>query len=64
MNIGIIGSGGREHSICVSLKKSKKINQIYCYPGNAGTDGIANNINIDLENFDELKNSILKKKLI
>ena len=49
MNIGIIGSGGREHSICVSLKKSKKINQIYCYPGNAGTDGIANNINIDLE---------------
>ena len=63
MNIGIIGSGGREHSICVSLKKSKKINQIYCYPGNAGTDGIANNINIDLENFDELKNSILKKKI-
>ena len=62
MNIGIIGSGGREHAICVSLKKSKKINQIYCYPGNAGTDGIANNINIDLENFDELKNSILKKK--
>ncbi len=63
MNIGIIGSGGREHAICVSLKKSKKINQIYCYPGNAGTDGIANNINIDLENFDELKNSILKKKI-
>ena len=25
MNIGIIGSGGREHSICVSLKKSKKL---------------------------------------
>ena len=33
MKVGIIGSGGREHAICHSLKKSKKIREIYCFPG-------------------------------
>ena len=45
------------------LKKSKKINKIYCFPGNAGTSDIAENINIDIENFEKIKNFILKKKL-
>ena len=35
MNVGIIGSGGREHAICLFLKKSKKVDKIYCFPGNA-----------------------------
>ena len=38
MKVGIIGSGGREHSICQNIKKSNKIKKIYCFPGNAGTD--------------------------
>ena len=38
MKVGIIGSGGREHAICESLKKSKKIKEIFCFPGNAGTE--------------------------
>ena len=37
MIVGIIGSGGREHAICHALNKSKKIDKIYCFPGNAGT---------------------------
>ena len=60
MNIGIIGSGGREHAICVSLKNSKKINNVYCFPGNAGTSLIAQNIEADLNNFEELKKLIQK----
>jgi phosphoribosylamine--glycine ligase len=36
MKVGVIGSGGREHAICVSLKKSSKVEKIYCFPGNAG----------------------------
>ena len=48
MKVGIIGSGGREHAICFSLKKSKKIEKIYCFPGNAGTQEIAENINLNL----------------
>ena len=60
MNVGIIGSGGREHALCISLKKSQKIKNIYCFPGNAGTSFIAENIEIDLTNFEELKKFIQK----
>ena len=60
MKVGIIGSGGREHAICHSLNKSKKINKIYCFPGNAGTAEIAENIDLNIENFDELKQFIIK----
>ena len=63
MIIGIIGSGGREHSICSSLYKSKKVKKIFCFPGNAGTENIATNIKINLNNFDELKNFIFKEKI-
>ena len=60
MKVGIIGSGGREHAICVSLKKSNKIEKIYCFPGNAGTSSIAENLEVDLNKFDELKKLIDK----
>ena len=63
MKVGIIGSGGREHAICHSLKKSGKIKEIYCFPGNAGTAKIAKNITIDLENFNTLKKFILSEKI-
>ena len=63
MKVGIIGSGGREHAICKSLKKSQKINQIYCFPGNAGTEEIAKNVNLDLDNFEYLKNFIIEEKI-
>ena len=55
MNVGIIGSGGREHAICFMLNKSKKVSKIYCFPGNAGTSLIAQNVNLDPDNFSELE---------
>ena len=63
MIIGIIGSGGREHAICASIKKSKKIKKIYCFPGNAGTDEIAENVSIDLDNFEIIKNFIYENNI-
>tara|TARA_Y200000002_G_C22636643_1_gene644942 strand:- start:233 stop:1495 length:1263 start_codon:yes stop_codon:yes gene_type:complete len=63
MKIGIIGSGGREHAICESLKKNKAVNQIYCFPGNAGTSNIATNVVLDLDNFEKIKNFILENKI-
>ena len=63
MKVGIIGSGGREHAICHALEKSKNVNEMYCFPGNAGTPKIAKNISLNLENFDELKDFILLEKI-
>ena len=63
MKVGIIGSGGREHAICQSLKNSSKIDKIFCFPGNAGTSSIAENVYIDLKNFENIKNFILEKEI-
>ena len=63
MNVGIIGSGGREHSICYTLNKSKKVSKIFCFPGNAGTNLIAQNINLDPDNFYELEKYCVEKEI-
>ena len=63
MKVGIIGSGGREHAICQSFKNSPKIKQIFCFPGNAGTEEIATNIKIDAQDFETLKNFIVQEKI-
>ena len=63
MKVGIIGSGGREHTICEAIKNSSKIKKIFCFPGNAGTENIAENINLDIENFDLFNEFIKKNKL-
>ena len=55
MIIAILGSGGREHALCNKISKSTKAKKIFCIPGNAGTSKIATNIDINLDNFDELK---------
>ena len=48
MKVGIIGSGGREHAILRIGNNSKKIEQIYCFPGEpSSTD--ATNISLNLE---------------
>ncbi len=63
MKVGIIGSGGREHAICQSIKNSCKIDKIFCFPGNAGTEDIAENVKIDFSDFEIIKNFILNNKI-
>ncbi|MDC3151465.1 phosphoribosylamine--glycine ligase [Candidatus Pelagibacter sp.] len=63
MNVGIIGSGGREHAICHMLSKSKKVSKIFCFPGNAGTALIAHNVDLNPDNFPELEKHCLEKKI-
>lgn len=41
MKVLIVGGGGREHAIAVSMKKSKRVDKLYCVPGNAGIAKIA-----------------------
>ena len=63
MKVGVIGSGGREHALCFSLKNSRKITKIYCFPGNAGTSSIAANIDIDINDFEKLKDFVLQNEI-
>ena len=63
MKVGIIGSGGREHAICQSINKSSKIEKIYCFPGNAGTSEIAENIQIDISDFNKIKEFSISNKI-
>ena len=65
MNIGLIGSGGREHALCEKIYQSKIVNKIICFPGNAVTAKLANNVNVNILDFDKLKNlikNLLKRK--
>ncbi len=52
MNVLVIGGGGREHAILKALKKSPKVDKLYCMKGNAGTAEIAENVNVDFMNFE------------
>ena len=63
MKIAILGSGGREHALTFSISKSNKVKRIYCLPGNAGTSSLAENISIDINNFETVY-EILKKNNI
>ena len=51
MNIGLIGSGGREHALCQKMHESKIVKKLICFPGNAGTAKYAKNVDVDILNF-------------
>ena len=63
MNVLIIGSGGREHALCFACKKSSKVKEIFCIPGNAGTSLIAQNVNINTDEFEKIKNFVNKNQI-
>ncbi len=63
MNILIIGSGGREHALAWKIIQSKKCENLYVAPGNAGTDAIATNIPLKVDDFEGLKILIIKKDI-
>ena len=54
MKVLIIGSGGREHAIAWSVSRSPKVDKIYCAPGNAGIEEVAECVPIGAMEFDKL----------
>ena len=63
MIIGVIGSGGREHALCSKILESKKVTKVYCFPGNAGTNLIANNVKIKVDEFDKIRAFVEENKI-
>ncbi len=54
MKVLVVGSGGREHAICWKISQSKKVDKIYCAPGNAGIAQVAECVDIKAMEFDKL----------
>ncbi|WP_405563127.1 phosphoribosylamine--glycine ligase [Polaribacter sp. Asnod6-C07] len=63
MNVLILGSGGREHAFTLKLSESNKISNLFVAPGNAGTDKIAKNININPTDFIAVKDLVLQNNI-
>lgn len=64
MKVLIVGGGGREHAIAVSMRKSKRIDQLYCVPGNAGIAQLAEcEPTIGVMDFDKIIAFAIEKKV-
>lgn len=63
MNILILGSGGREHAIALKISQSPKSNHLFVAPGNAGTMEVATNVNIGVNDFEGIKQLVIKESI-
>lgn len=54
MKVLVIGSGGREHSLCWAIGKSPQCDELYCAPGNAGIDSLAICVDIEADDVNAL----------
>ncbi|NLN42100.1 MAG: phosphoribosylamine--glycine ligase [Clostridiales bacterium] len=54
MKVLVIGSGGREHTLCWKIAQSKEVEKVYCAPGNGGTRLVAENVDIKANDIDSL----------
>ena len=58
MNVLILGSGGREHTLAWKLNQSDQLDHLFVAPGNAGTGQIATNLDIQVGDFDQIEKAI------
>ncbi|EGC85183.1 phosphoribosylamine--glycine ligase [Prevotella denticola CRIS 18C-A] len=63
MNILLLGSGGREHALAWKIAQSAKCSKLFIAPGNAGTEAVGENVAIAVDDFDNLKNFAVEKKV-
>ncbi len=63
MKVLIVGSGGREHAIAASAAKSKRVDKIYCAPGNGGISEIAECVDIAAMEFEKLADFAQEKEI-
>ncbi|UCG27461.1 MAG: phosphoribosylamine--glycine ligase [Bacteroidales bacterium] len=63
MNVLIIGSGGREHTLAWKLSQSRQLDNLHIAPGNAGTVMVGNNVNIGVDDFEKIGNFVMDQEI-
>tara|TARA_R110001583_G_scaffold1342_2_gene11022 strand:+ start:18076 stop:19347 length:1272 start_codon:yes stop_codon:yes gene_type:complete len=63
MKVLVLGSGGREHAFAWKIAQSDKLEKLYVAPGNAGTEELAENVNIDPNDFEKVRTFVLDKAI-
>jgi len=63
MNVLLIGSGGREHAIALKIKQSNKLSALFCSPGNPGTENIARNVSMSINDNQSVLNFCTNNKI-
>lgn len=61
MKILLLGSGGREHALAWKISQSKKVDQLYVAPGNAGTGSVGENVPLKADDFEGIRQFVLSK---
>ena len=61
MKILLLGSGGREHDLAWKIAQSKKVDQLYIAPGNAGTGSVGENVPLKADDFEGIRQFVLSK---
>jgi phosphoribosylamine--glycine ligase len=59
INVLILGSGGREHAFAWKISKSSSCNKLFIAPGNAGTNDVGTNVDIEINDFNNIKKFVL-----
>ncbi|XLS29283.1 phosphoribosylamine--glycine ligase [Flavobacteriaceae bacterium M23B6Z8] len=63
MNILVLGSGGREHTLAWKISQSDKVTNLFVAPGNAGTAMIAQNVPVSVNDFEAIKSLVIKEQI-
>lgn len=63
MKILVLGSGGREHALAWKIAQSERVSKVYVAPGNAGTASVGENIQINISDFQAIKDVVLKNEI-
>lgn len=63
MKVLLLGSGGREHALAWKIVQSPKLEKLYIAPGNAGTAGIAENVDLAVTDFKAIAEFVAEKKI-
>jgi len=63
MNVLIIGSGGREHTLAWKISQSPQLNKLYIAPGNGGTPSVGKNVPIAVDDFEGIRRFVLDNQI-